>query len=286
VRQRNAYRWWHTCLLAVVCLILGPVHASDAASVLAPAGGRAAPAIPVTLVADGARRDILAPPTTVGEALAFAGITLGEHDRVAPALRDQVSPNQTITVTRVSIVEQTEPIELPAPILYVEDTTLRGGQRAVRQFGRAGAGERTKVTYARDGVVTLEKFTNERVVEQPVPEIVAVWPGAVPAGALIARTMVATAYEPGPRSCGRHADGITATGVPARRGVIAVDPRVIPLGSTVYVEGYGYALAADVGGAIKGNKIDLCYATVRECLQFGRRKVLMWVVKAPVAGTG
>jgi len=261
-----------------VCLILAPVDASAASSSLAPAGGRLAPAILLTLVADGDRREILAPPTTVGDALAFAGVSLGENDRVAPSPRQRVSPNLTITVTRVKIVEQTEPIDLPPPILFLEDAALRSGQRAVRQTGQAGKAERTRVTYLRDGVVTLEKTTAPRTIEQPVPEIVAVWPGAVPAGGLAARTMVATAYEPGPRSCGRSADGITATGVPARRGVIAVDPRVIPLGSKVYVEGYGFALAADVGGAIKGNKIDLCYATVSECLQFGRRKVLVWLL--------
>ena len=58
-----------------------------------------------------------------------------------------------------------------------------------------------------------------------------------------------------------------------RVGVVAVDPRVIPLGTLLYVEGYGFAIASDIGSAIKGNKIDLCYTTRKEALRFGRKKV-------------
>ena len=72
----------------------------------------------------------------------------------------------------------------------------------------------------------------------------------------------------------------------AQYGVIAVDPKVIPLGSRVYIESsdggkswvYGFAVAADTGGAIKGNKIDLCYNTRAECLQFGRRSATVYIL--------
>ncbi|MER3495758.1 MAG: hypothetical protein C4320_02400, partial [Armatimonadota bacterium] len=62
-------------------------------------------------------------------------------------------------------------------------------------------------------------------------------------------------------------------------GQVAVDPRVIPLGTMVYVENYGFAIASDTGGAIKGNRIDLCYRTNAECLRFGRRKVRVHILK-------
>jgi len=93
-----------------------------------------------------------------------------------------------------------------------------------------------------------------------------------------AMDMEATAYEPSPISCGPHANGITATGMRAVYGVVAVDPRVIPLGSRLYVEGYGYAIAADTGSAIKGNRIDLFYPTYREAIQFGRRMVRVYLL--------
>ena len=65
----------------------------------------------------------------------------------------------------------------------------------------------------------------------------------------------------------------TATGTWPSRGTIAVDPRVIPLGAELHIEGYGPAVAADTGGDIKGEIIDLYMDDVNECLQWGRRKV-------------
>jgi len=90
--------------------------------------------------------------------------------------------------------------------------------------------------------------------------------------------MEATAYDPGPISCGPHANGHTYTGMIAGFGVVAVDPRVVPLGTRVYVEGYGEGVAADIGGAIKGNRIDLCYNTYGEAIRFGRHHVKVYLL--------
>ncbi|MFC4355724.1 3D domain-containing protein [Chryseomicrobium palamuruense] len=71
--------------------------------------------------------------------------------------------------------------------------------------------------------------------------------------------------------------GITKTGINLRKNphlkVIAVDPSVIPLGTKVYVEGYGYAIAGDIGSAIKGNKIDVFFPTKSQAYNWGRKKV-------------
>lgn len=71
----------------------------------------------------------------------------------------------------------------------------------------------------------------------------------------------------------------TATGLEPREGLIAVDPKVIALGSKVYVEGYGYAVAADTGGAIRGNKIDVFFPTRSQCRDWGRRNVKIYVLE-------
>jgi 3D (Asp-Asp-Asp) domain-containing protein len=92
------------------------------------------------------------------------------------------------------------------------------------------------------------------------------------------RTMVATAYDPSPATIGRHATGRTCTGRIAKFGVIAVDPRVIPLGTLMYVEGYGFGIAADRGSAIKGNRIDLCYASKRVADRYGIRPVRVHIL--------
>lgn len=70
----------------------------------------------------------------------------------------------------------------------------------------------------------------------------------------------------------------TSRGSFLRRGLVAVDPNVIPLGTRLYVSGYGYAIADDVGGAIKGNKIDLAYDSHGEAIQFGRRNVTVYIL--------
>ena len=116
--------------------------------------------------------------------------------------------------------------------------------------------------------------TVEEVVEEPVREsIVETSYGAINYSDVM--SMEATAYLPTDGS----GAGITATGIRATYGVVAVDPRVIPLGTKVYIPGYGVALAADTGGAIKGYKIDLCMESYGECMRFGRRNVTVYVLE-------
>jgi len=88
-----------------------------------------------------------------------------------------------------------------------------------------------------------------------------------------------TAYEGSKISCGRWADGRTAMNLPARPGVIAVDPKEIRLGSIVYIEKLGYFIAVDTGKKIKGKIIDVYFRSIRECKRFGRRRLRVWVVK-------
>jgi 3D (Asp-Asp-Asp) domain-containing protein len=89
-------------------------------------------------------------------------------------------------------------------------------------------------------------------------------------------SLVATGYSPDPRENGGYTT--TATGLPIGYGAAAVDPRVIPLGTKMYVEGYGYAFACDVGGAIKGRRIDLAYDSYYLANTKGRKKVRVWIL--------
>lgn len=80
---------------------------------------------------------------------------------------------------------------------------------------------------------------------------------------------VITAYCPCEKCCGKYADGITASGTVATEGrTCAVDPEVIPLGTEIEIDGVKY-IAEDVGGAIKGNRIDICFNDHRSALQYG-----------------
>jgi 3D (Asp-Asp-Asp) domain-containing protein len=100
--------------------------------------------------------------------------------------------------------------------------------------------------------------------------------------------MKATAYTSDYASTGKspgdYGFGRTATGTQARRNPngfssIAVDPRVIPYGTKLYVEGYGYAIAEDTGGAIKGNIIDVYFNSAGECSNWGVRYVNVYILK-------
>lgn len=105
---------------------------------------------------------------------------------------------------------------------------------------------------------------------------------AAPANYKQALDVVATAYAPGPHDNGKWGN-LTHIGTQVRPGIIAVDPRVIPLKSKVYIEfpdGTGrYAVAEDTGGAIKGNRIDIAMWTVAEAYKFGMQNVKVYVVK-------
>lgn len=85
---------------------------------------------------------------------------------------------------------------------------------------------------------------------------------------------VITAYCPCGECCGRWADGVTASGLPAGPGIVAVDPEVIPLGSTVIIDGQQY-LAADTG--VTGQAVDLCMESHAAALAFGRSRQSVWI---------
>ena len=107
------------------------------------------------------------------------------------------------------------------------------------------------------------------------PEAAATTAGSINGISYTAALQVqATGYTPYDAGC----TGITATGTRAGYGTIAVDPSVIPLGTQLYIPGYGYGIAADTGGAIKGNKIDLCYETKSDAFSWGRRNVTIYIV--------
>lgn len=93
--------------------------------------------------------------------------------------------------------------------------------------------------------------------------------------AIAAMQMIATGYTADCAGC----DGMTAIGRRAGYGIVAVDPRLIPLGTRLYIPGYGLAVAGDTGGDIVGHRIDLGFDSTRDALQFGRRDITVYRLK-------
>lgn len=95
--------------------------------------------------------------------------------------------------------------------------------------------------------------------------------------------MIATAYTAGPESTGKRPGmkdyGITRTGTQVKLGVCAVDPKYIPLGTSLFVGGYGYCRAEDTGGKVKGYHVDVYMDKLKDALKFGREKRKVWILK-------
>jgi 3D (Asp-Asp-Asp) domain-containing protein len=237
-------------------------------------------AIVITVKVDGQVMQATTSGTTVEAALAELRIPLSSLDRSLPDADCALKEGDTIVIQRAAtgVVE----VQREIPYRTVSRQDRRMGRPVVLSPGRPGLVREQVKVWSREGKEIRREVVSSRIVRKPEPKVVVqAPPGLASRGAMPSRrlVLVATAYEPGPGSCGKYADGYTAIGVRATRGVAAVDPRVIPLGTRLYVDGYGYAIAADVGGAIKGNRIDLCFDTVREAIAFGRKTVVAYVLE-------
>lgn len=120
------------------------------------------------------------------------------------------------------------------------------------------------------GVVEQETVVVQPVVVEPVLTYRERLDQQVSRGEIRSFTATATAYT--------HTGDATFTGIMPYVGVIAVDPKVIPLGTRVYVDGYGEAIAADTGGLIKGRKIDLFMDTEQECNEWGIQQRRIYIL--------
>lgn len=203
--------------------------------------------------------------------------------------------------TRVDLLSVTTQVftkteKIPFETKTTDTDQLYIGESRVAQEGAEGeklitmksvyVGGNLTETYSTDSTVVklpvdkvVENGTKEKPQEQPKAQVAKV-ASDKPFNYSSVITMSATAYCPCKKCCGSGAQGITANGMRARYGVVAVDKRVIPLGTKLYVEGYGYCIAADTGSAIKGNRIDLCYNTHYSALHsgFGHTPVKVYIL--------
>jgi len=174
----------------------------------------------------------------------------------------------------------TQKMPLPAPVVRQPDANMEKDEETVEQSGSEGLIEAVVKLRFEDGKQVAADIITEKVLTDAVPEIVRVGTRDMvetSRGNMRFRSvhwMAGSAYLPTDGS-GR---GITACGLRARQGIVAVDPAVIPLGSRLYIPGYGMALAADTGGAIVGNRIDLCMESRRAAMSFGRRQVKVYII--------
>ena len=248
---------------------------------------------------------------TVADALTAADCALNKYDRVTPALDAALTPGMKVTVTRVSVGYHKIYKTYKPQTRYQLTTEISPGEKKVKQYQRTGKEEITERVWMKNGKITLKEITDRKVLRKKQDKVIllgtssALMPGKIPYHSRYARsfslsarggsprqrmqnavtkgslralrsiTLHSTAYSNSPWENGGSTR--TATGMPIVYGVAAVDPGVIPLGTKLYVEGYGFAFACDTGSAIKGHRIDLAMPSSR-MNAWGRRTVKAWIL--------
>jgi len=247
---------------------------------------------------------------SISDMLKSEGIQLSEYDKVSPSKDSQLKEGLEVTVTRVTTSDVTATSPVAFTTATKDDSTLLKGTTKVVQSGVNG--EKTTVTriFYEDGKEVSSTVVSETVTKEPVQKIVAAGTKTAAAATTTATaaaattvasaaantttdsrgaslsyskvmTVKATAYseEEASNIWGlQTAMGVDAVRDPSGWSTIAVDPSIIPLGTKVYVEGYGYAIAQDTGSAIIGMHIDCFFYTVADMNAWGTRTVNIYIL--------
>jgi len=258
---------------------------------------------------------------TVDDVLQSLDITLSNNDILSCTLDTDTYDGMVIEITRVLLETQEYDEPIPFQTRVLEDSSLAPGEEVVLREGVNGTihyvaqiiyenGEEVKRTvlsqqmvaapqesiilrgvdrsvmeqgfdHVDDYIISNDWYSYEPPTEEEALEVSE--QKFVPGTNL--RYDEAVLFEATAYTCNSYeyvGNGITFTGTQARVGAIAVDPKVIPLGTKMYIASadgeyiYGYCVAEDTGGLIKGNLVDLYYDTHDECIQFGRRDIIIY----------
>ncbi|QFF97381.1 DUF348 domain-containing protein [Psychrobacillus glaciei] len=247
-------------------------------------------AFDVTLLDGKQEQKVRSTSTTVADFLKQHNIQMNEFDRVGREMDELVLPDSVIQIVRVEKVTDVVEEETNFAVETKKEDSLLKGKEKVVQAGEKGSVSRSYEVIKENGEEVSRNVVSEKIIKEPIKKVVVVGTKIVTASVSRGENssstpsggsefyVTATAYTAYCNGC----TGVTTSGLNLKSNpdlkVIAVDPSVIPLGSKVWVEGYGYAVAGDTGGAIKGNKIDLFMPSKSKAYDFGRKKVRIKVL--------
>ncbi|MFH1085764.1 MAG: ubiquitin-like domain-containing protein, partial [Chloroflexota bacterium] len=225
---------------------------------------------PLTLVIGGATRPVRSRARTVGELLAAEDVALGPLDHVRPPLEAPLAAADRVEVLRVTVERLVEELPLSFETRWEPDAALELDTRLTAQWGREGAlRRRVRVRY--ENARPVERVIEEEYTAREAQDRIIRYGTRIVLRELDLSQgtltywrhlrMLATSYNAptAGKSPSHPLYAITRLGLRARKGIIAVDPRVIALSQPLYVPGYGLGVAADTGSAILGRRVDLCY---------------------------
>ncbi|WP_248931041.1 3D domain-containing protein [Paenibacillus hamazuiensis] len=250
---------------------------------------------PVQLTADGETKTVYTTGQTVESALKDLNISVGELDKVIPAADTALADNAAIQVVRVKKETEDFTETIPYEVVKKNDAQLLKGKEQTVQEGQEGVVLKTKEKVYEDGKLVSEEIVKEEVQSESVNKVVAVGTknpvialsasspnmdevtksGVTFGYKQIVKNMTLTAYtaSAGGKSANHPQYGLTSTGTRVTEGrTIAVDPKVIPLGWWVYIEGLGFRRAEDIGSAVKGNIIDVYFDSADYATKFGTKR--------------
>ena len=224
----------------------------------------------LTVVVGGESTTLATRRTTVEDVLADFGFVLGEYDRLSHGFGDALTEGMEITVVLVEkVVEEYSQYTEPGTVIRDDHTLAPREERIIE--GTPGEVRVFEEVTFENGVEVARAIQSSAVVSYPISSVLLRGPANRDGSPVVVDDydgpytqklrMWSTWYNAthGGKLPDHPAYGITASGIPLRYGICAVDPDVIPLGTNLYVVGYGECLAADTGGAINGLDIDLGY---------------------------
>lgn len=200
------------------------------------------------------------PEITVGELIDKLGIEVTENNRMYVSLDDVIAEDTKLAIDTISYTTVTEAEAIAYETVYKDVRTIPKGTSSVSVKGVNGEKENTYKCTLVNGVEESRSLIDERITKKPTSRVITRGVGGT---INYGGTTYSYSHYIDVKATVYNIVGTTATGLPTSTGVMAVDPRVIPLRSNCIVTGgsgdYGFRIAADVGGGIKGNIIDLWY---------------------------
>lgn len=248
----------------------------------------------IKVTADGETKNVLVPYGNVVESLNKVGYNLSEDDILNVSRDSKVEDISVVKIQRVDYGEETVKEKVDYEVVKQNSDEVELGETKVVVEGVEGEKLVTRKCKYVDGKKVSEEEINSKVIKKPVDEVTYVGTkGAAKsggAGTFTDENGVEVAYSQVLTGSGTAytapAGALTATGVPAYHGGVAVNPNIIPYGSKLYIVStdgsfvYGYATAVDTGGALMDGSaiVDCFYGSYGECVNFGRRNVNVYVV--------